>query len=153
VRRVTVVVGIALAASVCGAAATAIASGKPAGTFNGCPTGVLPPASNAVEYAPTARRLALRFLRTNYARMNRSHHWGLKLAGATAGQVLLVRHWLPSGWIKRECGLEVWQRSVVVPIGLPAMEYPNPKGPCNSCARIAFLLAHTTGGWIVWGQY
>ncbi len=85
--------------------------------------------------------------------MSRSHRWGLKLAGAEPGRVLLVADWLPSGWVEQECGVKVWQRSVVVPVRFPAMEYPNPKGPCNDCAGVTFLLGKTTRGWIVWGQY
>jgi hypothetical protein len=145
-------VGAAVALSVCGAS-LASAAGTPFGTFNGCPTGLLRQPSNPGGAAPTVRRVALRFLVTTYAQMNRSRDWGLKLTGAKAGRVLLVRDWLPNGWVKQECGLKVWQRSLVAFIRLPAMEYPNPKGPCNDCAGIEFLLGKTTRGWTVWGQY
>jgi hypothetical protein len=77
----------------------------------------------------------------------------LKLGGANAGKPSPVRDWLPSGWIKQECGRTVWERSVVVPIRLPTMEYPNPNGPCNTCARFSLLLGKRSRGWIVWGQY
>lgn len=123
---------------------------KPVGTFNGCPTGLLPvPAGYRIQ----ARRAAAVFLHTTYARWNRVHHWGIRLAGAEVGTPVLVRHWLPSGWIEEECGKRVWLRSVVVGIGFPAMEYPNPVGPCNACAHVAFLLGRTSGGWIAWGNY
>ncbi|HJX53437.1 MAG TPA: hypothetical protein VJ801_11790, partial [Polyangia bacterium] len=62
-------------------------------------------------------------------------------------------HWLPSGWIKTECGNGVWQRSVGVSVRFPAMEYPNPKGPCNDCAHVTLLLGKTRHGWVTWGNY
>jgi hypothetical protein len=60
---------------------------------------------------------------------------------------------LPSGWIREECGKRVWLRSVAVGVGFPAMEYPNPVGPCNSCAHVVLLLGKTRGGWVTWGNY
>ena len=84
----------------------------------------------------------------------RRHPLGMKLAGARANGVLLVRHWLPSGWVKTECGLRVWQRSLVVGVYYPAMDPPqNPIGHCGDCARIRFLIAKTARGWLVWGRF
>ena len=88
----------------------------------------------------------LRFVQTHPLRM--------KTAGARAGGVLLVRHWLPSGWVRSECGLRVWQRSLVVGVYYPAMDPPhNPIGHCNACARISFLLSKTPIGWLVRGVF
>jgi hypothetical protein len=122
------------------------AAGKPPGTFAGCPQATLALPDAASAYARTARAVVLRFVRTHPLRM--------KTAGATAGDVLLVRHWLPSGWIKSECGLRVWERSVVVGVYYPAMDPPhNPIGHCNDCARIRFLISKTASGWLVWGLF
>lgn len=146
------VVGIALLACVCGRA-LAGPRGTPVGTFSGCPVGLLPLPPPVTHYSATARGVALHFLDTSYAAMNRSHGSPLKLSHATTGRVLFVSRWLPSGWVKQECGMTTWQRSLVVAIRLPAMEYPNPKGPCNDCARVSFLLGKTNAGWTVWGRY
>lgn len=137
------------------AAGTALASGarRPAGTFHGCPSGLIALPSSAALWRPQARRAGLHFLRTTYARWNRRHHWRLRLRRAKAGRPLLASHWLPSGWIKSECGETTRKRSVVVPIQLPAMEYPNPVGPCNACAHVTLLLGLTRHGWTAWGQY
>jgi hypothetical protein len=122
------------------------AAGKPPGTFAGCPQATLPLPDAASAYADAARTVVLRFVRT--------HPLQMKTAGATAGAVQLVRHWLPSGWIKSECGLRVWKRSLVVGVYYPAMDPPhNPIGHCNACARIRFLLSKTPNGWLVWGLY
>jgi len=56
------------------------------------------------------------------------------------------RQWLPSGWVKRECGRALWERSVVADFDLPAM------GPCESCAHVVFLPGKTRRGWITWGE-
>jgi hypothetical protein len=144
---------MALAVSVAAVSAAASAGKRPAGTFYGCPSGLLTvPAGES--WRPAARRAGLHFLRTTYARWNRQHpRRRVRLRGATAGRPLLARRWLPSGWIKSECGASTRQRSVVVPIGLPAMEYPNPRGPCNDCAHVVLLLGLTRHGWTAWGQY
>ena len=139
----------AVALAVC-AVALAASQGKPVGTFDGCPVGLLAPPST---YKPAARQAAMVFLTTTYARWNKERHWGMKFAGAQVGEPFLVRHWLSSGWIKTECGNEVWQRSVGVNVGFPAMEYPNPKGPCNDCAHVTLLLGKTHRGWVTWGNY
>jgi hypothetical protein len=78
----------------------------------------------------------------------------MTIAGARARRVLLVRNWLPSGWVKHECGLAVWQRSVVVAVYYPAMDPPrNPIGHCDACATIEFLVSRTRRGWLVWGEF
>lgn len=77
----------------------------------------------------------------------------MRLAGAQVGQPFFTRKWLPSGWIRTECGVKVWQRSVAVGVRFPAMEYPNPKGPCNDCAHVTLLLGKTRHRWVVWGNY
>jgi hypothetical protein len=123
-----------------------VAAGKPSGTFAGCPHATLPLPNAASAYAGAARAIVLRFVRTHPLRM--------QTAGARADGVLLVRHWLPSGWVRSECGLRVWQRSLVVGVYYPAMDPPhNPIGHCNACARISFLLSRTPGGWLVWGLF
>lgn len=134
----------------CAAPALSGRAAKPAGTFSGCPSGLVPVPAG---FRTDARRAAALFLHTTYTRWNRVHHWGIRLAGAEVGPPVLVRDWLPSGWVKEECGTTVWLRSVVVPVGFPAMEYPNPVGPCNACAHVAFLLGKTGQGWIAWGEY
>ena len=131
-------------------AAGTSAAGKPAGTFTGCPSGLV---AVPAGYAAQARHAATVFLTTTYAAWNRERHWKLRLAGAEVGTPLRVTQWLPSGWIKSECGTTVWSRSVAVPIRFPAMEYPNPKGPCNACAHVTFLLGRTAARWVVWGNY
>lgn len=142
-----------LSAAMLATTANAAPPTSPFGTFHGCPSRLVPLPAPAARYAAAARGSAIRFLYTSYAAMNRSHRWGLKLAGAKTTSVLPTRRWLASGWIKQECGLRVWQRSVAVTIRLPAMEYPNPKGPCNSCAGLTLLLGKTARGWSVWGQF
>lgn len=134
-------------------ATTTNAAGRPAGTFHGCPSGLVALPTNAARWRTEARQAAQHFLRTTYARWDRQHHWRLRLRGATAGRPFLASRWLPSGWIKTECGSTTRERSVVVPIGLPAMRYPNPVGPCADCASLRLLLGLTRHGWTAWGQY
>ena len=108
----------------------------------------------AGAYSPTARTVVLRFLDTTYRQMARTNHWPVKLAGARPTHVLLVRRWLPSGWIKNECGVAVWQRSIAVNVYFPAMDPThNPIRHCGDCAHIIFLASKTTHGWTVWGNY
>jgi hypothetical protein len=142
-------VGGAVAATA-SAAALAATHAKPIGTFDGCPVG-LQPLSTA--YKPAARHAAIVFLNTTYAKWNKERHWGMSLAGAQVGDPFAVRRWLPSGWIKAECGNQVWRRSVGVGVRFPAMEYPNPRGPCNDCAHVTLLLGETRRGWVTWGNY
>jgi hypothetical protein len=131
-------------------AAPGAVGSKPVRTFNGCPRGLEALPAN---WQPQARIEAREFLTTTYATWNRERHWGLRLAGAQEGTPFLVRHWLPSGWIKSECGRIVWARSVGVTFVFPAMEYPNPKGPCNACAHVTLLLGKTPTRWVTWGNY
>ena len=142
---------LVMAAVIFGSEATAgTFGGKPVGTFHGCPHGLqaLP-----LSWRHEAATEAMTFLTTTYGAWNRQRHWGLRMAGAQAGAPFLVRRWLPSGWIKRECGQTVWARSVGVTFIFPAMEYPNPKGPCNACAHVTLLLGKTRSAWVTWGNY
>ena len=146
VFSLAIVVVAAMACSV----ALGATGGKPVGTFDGCPSALQPVPT---AYKTTARHAATIFLTTTYAKWDRERRWGIRLAGAEVGQPFLVRHWLPSGWIKSECGTNVWQRSVGVHVTFPAMEYPNPKGPCNDCSHVTLLLGKTHHGWATWGNY
>jgi len=127
-------------------ASGAALAGTPAGTIAGCPQSTLPLPGTAVVYVPSARKVVLRYVR--------AHPKHLKIAGARTNLVLLMRHWLPSGWVKSECGLRVWERSLVVGVHFPAMDPPhNPVGNCSDCAEIRYLLARTPRGWLVWGLF
>jgi hypothetical protein len=141
---------LVMAAVIFGSESTAGAFGRTIGTFNGCPHGLqaLP-----LTWRHEAATEAMTFLTTTYAAWNRQRHWALRMAGAQGGAPFLVRRWLPSGWIKRECGRTVWARSVGVTFIFPAMEYPNPKGPCNACAHVTLLLGKTRSAWVSWGNY
>ena len=130
---------------VSGFAATAV---TPAGTFAGCPRGPLPLTGTLASYAPGARTRVLRFVRAHASRLK------LKVDGARANRVLRVSAWLPSVWIKTECGLMVWERSLAVGVFFPAMDPAhNPVGRCADCASITYLLAKLPRGWVVWGNY
>jgi hypothetical protein len=124
----------------------------PPGTFNGCPHDALPlPAGPLSSYQREARIAALQFVRTSFVHISRTPR---KLVGARTTGVFLVRHWLPSGWIKTECGIGAWRRSVGVNVYFPKMDLPrNPVGRCNDCARITFLASRTLGGWTIWGDH
>jgi hypothetical protein len=144
---------LAIAVSAISACAPAIAAPQsvPTGTFNGCPQHVLTLPGSAASYAPTVRTVVLRFVATTFARRSKTPK---QLVGARATGVQLVRHWLPSGWIKRECGNAVWQRSIAVFVYFPAMDLPhNPIGHCNDCDHISFITSRTPTGWTVWGLY
>jgi len=132
------------------AAALAATPQNPVGPFSGCPGGLQP---LSTTYKAAARHEAIVFLATTYAKWNTQRRWGMRLAGTQVGEPFLVLRWLPSGWIKTECGNDVWRRSVAVRIRFPAMEYPNPKGPCNACAQLTLLLGKTHQGWVTWGNY
>jgi hypothetical protein len=123
----------------------------PAGTFTGCPRRVAPLPRPAPTYAPAARKAVLRFVRNTLSRESRTLK---KLVDAETTNVVLVRQWLPSGWIKTECGVGVWERSIAVGVYFPALDLPhNPVGRCGDCDHITFLLSRTPGGWSVWGDY
>jgi hypothetical protein len=127
-------------------------AGVPSGTFSGCPHNVRPlPARPLSSYAPAVRKAVQQFVRTSFVHISRTP---AKLVGARTTTAFLVTNWLPSGWIKSECGSRVWQRSVGVGVYFPAMDPAhNPVGHCNDCARIIFLTSRTLGGWTVWGDY
>ena len=134
-----------LASGVSGFAAT---TATPAGTFAGCPRGPLPLTGPLASYAPAARTRVLSFVRAHTSRLT------LKVDGARANRVLRTSAWLPSGWIKSECGLLVWKRSLAVGVFFPAMDPAhNPVGRCASCASITYLIAKLPRGWVVWGNY
>lgn len=127
-------------------AATAHAS-PPPGTFAGCPRGVttLPPTTRGVESA------VLQFVRTSLTKMTARPQ---DLTGARVRSIFRVTHWLPSGWIKSECGVHLWRSSIGVDVYFPRLDKPhNPVGRCNDCAHLVLLLAHTRAGWTVWGRY
>ena len=149
-RLLTWLAVAALAIPVCAAAAAAPQS-VPPGTFNGCPHHVLPLPGAAASYAPKVRAVVLQFVATTFARRSNKPK---QLIGARTTGVQFVRHWLPSGWIKSECGTAVWQRSIAVFVYFPAMDLPhNPIGHCNDCDHITFITSHTRTGWTVWGLY
>lgn len=65
-----------------------------------------------------------------------------------------MRSWLPSGWIKSECGATVWERSLAVAVYLPALDLPhNPVGRCGDCDHLTFIASRVRDGWTVWGVY
>ncbi len=130
------------------AGAAAATAAVPAGTIHGCPHGVKPfPA----VYAPAVSRAALAYVHDLAVHGSYPRGW---YAGARVIQVFLVRHWLPSGWIKEECGRTVWLRSAGANVYFPGQDPPhNPVGHCNSCSHLVFLVALTARGWTVWGNY
>jgi len=139
---------VALAACTVAAAAP---RAVPAGTFNGCPHGVLPLPSPLASYAPTVRKVVLRFVATTLAHKSNKPK---EFVGARTLQVALVSRWFPSGWIRDECGKTVWERSVEAGVYFPAMDLPhNPIGHCNDCAHITLIASRTANGWTVWGIY
>jgi hypothetical protein len=134
-----------------GSPASAAPQNVPAGTFYGCPHHVLPLPGSAASYASTVRAVVLRFVATTFARRSKTPK---QLIGAQTTGVQLVRDWLPSGWIKSECGNAVWQRSIAVFVYFRAMDLPhNPIGHCNDCDHITFITSRTATGWTVWGLY
>lgn len=138
----------ALASCTFAAAAT---RSVPSGTFNGCPGHILPLPGSQSAYGPTVRKVVLRFVGTTFASKTKTPK---KLAGARTTGVQPVQTWLPSGWIKSECGATVWERSLAVFVYFPAMDLPhNPIGHCNACDHIAFITSRTRSGWTVWGDY
>ena len=149
VAAVCLVAG-ALASTASGVAAAAPQT-VPAGTFSGCPHSVLPLPGPLATYAPAVRTTVLRFVATAFAHRSKNPK---QLVGARASGVTFVRDWLPSGWIKDECGKTVWQRSVAVGVYFPAMDLlHNPVGRCNDCDHITFITARSPTGWMVWGEY
>ena len=150
-RVVIVAVVVGLVVAVASARAKA-SGGQPAGTFSGCPhdTQPLPGPLRSVERP--ARMAVLQFVRTSFRKFAETRP--NELAGARVRFMIFVRDWLPSGWIKSECGVAVWRNSVAVDVYFPRLDKPhNPVGHCNACAHLTFLAALTRGGWTVWGRY
>ena len=151
--RSSLLCALVVAASVAaGYVAPTARTGVPVGTFSGCPRDARSlPSAPLRTYAPAVRKAVLQFVRTTFVHTAQTPD---KLGGARTTRVLLVRNWLPSGWIKTECGLRVWRRSVAVGVYFPELDPPhNPVGHCNACARLVFLASRTLGGWTVWGRY
>jgi hypothetical protein len=147
---VRAMVVLALSGLLC-AVALAGQRGAPAGTFNGCPHAVESLPSSLASYAPAVRGVVLAYVRTSFARTASTP---ARVIGARTTGVFLTRKWLPSGWIKSECGASVWRWSVGVGVYFPALDKPhNPVGRCGDCARITFLVARTRSVWTVWGDY
>ena len=131
--------------------AQAASLGVPAGTFSGCPHDARPLPGPLASYVSAVRRDVLAFVHTSFTHIARTPR---KLIGARITSVFLVRHWLPSGWIKSECGLKIWQRSVGADVYFSKMDLPhNPIVHCSACDRIIFLASLTRGGWTIWGDY
>ena len=87
----------------------------------------------------------LQFVRTSFRKFAETRP--NELAGARVRFMIFVRDWLPSGWIKSECGVAVWRNSVAVDVYFPRLDKPhNPVGHCNACAHLTFLAALTRGG-------
>jgi hypothetical protein len=152
-RTLILAVAAAMVAAVACGAVSAVRGGVPSGTFSGCPRDTRPlPPRPLVSYEPAVRSAVLQFVRTSFVHISQTA--ATKLVGARITQILLVRDWLPSGWIKTECGLKLWRWSVAVNVYFPRLDPPhNPVGRCNSCAHVVFLAARTQGGWTVWGDY
>jgi hypothetical protein len=130
------------------AAAAAARAGVPAGTFHGCPAHVLP---LPTSYEPALDRIVLHFVHDPLAARSKDPSY---VDGARVTGRILVRRWLPSGWIKDECGRLVWERSVAVSVYFPKLDLPhNPVGHCNECAVSLLIASWTARGWTVWGIY
>lgn len=148
---VTALVVAAALPGVVGGGARA-AGRPPAGTFTGCPSHTLPLQGAPRSFERTLDSAVLRFVRTSFSKFAQTP--SSQLAGARVRFVTLVRDWLPSGWIKSECGGAVWRDSVAVDVYFPRLDKPhNPVGHCNACAHLTFLAARGTHGWSVWGRY
>jgi hypothetical protein len=151
VRRLAACLFALLALAAASATANA-AGGVPVGTFHGCPRNPQPLPPRPVGYETAVRSAVLRFVRTGFLRFARTPP--SQLVGARVVRVLPVRRWLPSGWIKQECGATVWRRSVAVAVYFPRLDKPhNPVGHCDACAVVTFIGARTGGGWTIWARY
>jgi len=132
-----------------GAARSTVAA-PPSATFSGCPRDTRPFPVAADRFERPLRAAVLQFVRTSLPKISKTP--AKDLLGARIRKVVPVRDWLPSGWIKRECGLTVWRDSVAVDVYFPHLDRPrNPVGHCNACAHLTVLTALTRGGWTVWG--
>lgn len=132
-------------------AAQPSAARPPVGTFSGCPRDIrtLPRLTPPVKAALSSA--VFQFLRVEFPKITGAS--AAQYAGGRVTMIIPVRHWLPSGWIKRECGIDVWRNSVAVAVYFPRLDKPhNPVGYCNDCAHLTFLAARTLGGWTIWGD-
>jgi hypothetical protein len=151
-RLVTVCVMSVLATATVSATARSGSAGSPVGTFSGCPHDTRPIPERIATFERPLRIAVLQFVGTSFRHFTKQPAG--QLAGARIRQIILVRHWLPSGWIKSECGKTVWRNSAAVDVYFPRLDKPhNPVGHCNACAHLTFLTALTRGGWTVWGDY
>jgi len=148
------IVGLVLLTAVAASSAStqAIAGSPPVGTFSGCPRDTRPLPGPLRTFERPVGVAVLQFVRTSFPKIVQTPP--SQLVGARIRFVTLVRNWLPSGWIKRECGVPVWRNSVALDVYFPRLDRPhNPVGHCNACAHLTFLAARTSGGWTVWGRY
>lgn len=152
-RRIAACLFVLLAlAAVLASAAVSFDRGIPVGTFHGCPRDPRPLPPHLPSYELGVRTAVLRFVRTGFLRFAQTPR--PQLVGARVLKVVWVQRWLPSGWIKQECGLTVWRRSVAVAVYFPRLDKPhNPIGHCNACAVLTFIAARTIGDWTVWARY
>lgn len=133
-------------------AAPARTAGPPPGTFSGCPHDTRPLPRRLSASVRTVRSAVEQFVRTSLWKVASAP--ASELVGARVGDVVRVSDWLPSGWIRSECGRAVWRDSVAVGVYVPRLDKPhNPVGHCNACAHVTLLAARTAGGWTVWGDY
>jgi hypothetical protein len=154
-RLLLPICGITCVCALAASASAAPVTSAPPGTFDGCPRGAEALLLAAGVYAPAIDLAVRRFLTGPYLQMARRHPgWSTKIRGARVLGVTLVRDWLPSGWIKSECGGSVWDRSVAAHTYFPQLDLPhNPVGRCNDCDHVTYLLSRTASGWTVWGSY
>src|ERR1700691_105861 len=146
--RVTLVLALVGTIAVASATATRV----PPGTFDGCPAAITVLSRPASSYTPAVSRVALRFIATTPFRVISSSR--AKQVGARVTSVFLVRAWLPSGWVKSECGNVVWRNSLGVTVYYPRLNLPhNPVGRCDACDHVILLASKTRRGWTVWGSY
>lgn len=128
------------------------AGSPPAGTFSGCPRDTRPLPGPLAGFEKSLESAVLQFVRTSLPKLGTTP--GRQFIGARVRFVILVRNWGPSGWIRRECGANVWRNSVAVDVYFPRLDKPhNPVGHCNACAHLTLLAALTRGGWTIWGDY
>ncbi len=151
-RTVTVCAVAVLAIATGAATARSASVGTPIGTFSGCPHDTRPIPERITTFQRSLRTAVLQFVRTSFRHITQQP--ANQLIGARIRTTILVRNWLPSGWIKTECGLTVWRNSVAVDVYFPRLDKPhNPVDHCNACAHLTFIAALTRGGWTVWGRY
>ena len=145
--RIAVALAVLAVAVLAARAGTARPSGPPPGTFAGCPHRVRPLPTSLAGLP----RAVIAFVHSRFLRIE-PHHGDV--TGARVVTVFRVSKWLPSGWIKSECGLNVWRRSAGVDVYFPKLDKPhNPVGHCNACASLVFIASLTSGGWTIWGDY